>query len=94
MGSDGKKKKIRVEEFEKENLYHDFTPAKKEKLGLKEYEEILLEKEIELVKLQEWVKAIKLKVVVIIMQTISRTHRNIIMGIPISIIQRGDARIM
>lgn len=65
MGSNGKKKKIRVEEFEKEDLYHDFTPEKKEKLGVTEYEEILREKEIELVKLQEWVKAKKLKVVVI-----------------------------
>jgi len=32
MRSENKKKKIRVEEFEKENLYHDFTPEKKEKL--------------------------------------------------------------
>ena len=65
MGSDGKKKKIRVEKFDKEDLYRDFTPEKKEKLGTEEYEKILREKEIELVKLQEWVKAKKLKVVVI-----------------------------
>ncbi|HOX75813.1 MAG TPA: hypothetical protein PLB27_13930, partial [Bacteroidales bacterium] len=65
MGSNSKKHNIRVEKFEKEDLYHDYTPEKKEKLGLKEYEEILREKEIELVRLQEWVKAKKLKVVVI-----------------------------
>jgi polyphosphate kinase 2 len=65
MTSRGKKKKIRIEKFRKKDLYHDYLPEKKKKLGRKEFEKLLREKEIELVKLQEWVKAIKLKVVVI-----------------------------
>jgi len=65
MGSDTKKKKIKVETFKKEDLYHDVQPEKKEKLGRKEYEKLLRKAEIEFVKLQEWVKANKLKVVVI-----------------------------
>lgn len=65
MASDTKKKKIKVETFEKKDLYHDIQPKKKEKLGRKEYEKLLQKQEIELVKLQEWVKANKLKVVVI-----------------------------
>ena len=65
MASDTKKKKIKVETFKKKDLYHDIQPKKKEKLGRKEYEKLLLKQEIELVKLQEWVKANKLKVVVI-----------------------------
>jgi len=65
MGSDTSKKKIKVETFKKKDLYHDIQPKKKEKLGRKEYEKLLRKLEIELVKLQEWVKANKLKVVVI-----------------------------
>lgn len=65
MTSRGKKKKIRIEKFRKKDLYHDYLPEKKKKLGRKEFEKLLREKEIELVKLQEWVKAKKLKVVVI-----------------------------
>jgi len=65
MASDTKKKKIKVETFEKKDLYHDIQPKKKEKLGRKEYEKLLQKQEIELVKLQEWVKTNKLKVVVI-----------------------------
>ncbi len=49
----------------KDDLYHDIEQEKKEKLQVNEYEELLLPLEIELVKLQEWVKANKLKVVVI-----------------------------
>jgi len=64
MVSQGKKK-IRIEKFRKKDLYHDYQPEKKKKLGRKEFEKLLREKEIELVKLQEWVKAKKLKVVVI-----------------------------
>ena len=37
----------------------------KEKIGRKKFEKLLLKQEIELVKLQEWVKANKLKVVVV-----------------------------
>jgi len=65
MGSHDKKNKIKVEKFEKEDLYHDFKPELKKKMGRKEYEKKLLKLEIELVKLQEWVKTNKLRVVVI-----------------------------
>jgi polyphosphate kinase 2 len=62
---DKKKKKIKVETFKKDDLYHDVKPEKKERLGRKDFEKLLLKYEIELVKLQEWVKANKLRVVVI-----------------------------
>ena len=65
MKKNPKEKKTRVEVFEKKDLYHDIKAEKQEKLGNKEYLEMLLKLEIELVKLQEWVKANKLKVVVI-----------------------------
>jgi polyphosphate kinase 2 len=60
-----KKKKIKVETFEKKDLYHDIKQDKKEKLDKKVFEKQLQKLEIELVKLQEWVKAKKLKVVVV-----------------------------
>jgi polyphosphate kinase 2 len=65
MASKDKKKKVKVEKFKKDDLYHDIKPDKKERIDTKKYEKLLLEQEIELVKLQEWVKANKLKVVVI-----------------------------
>ena len=66
MGShDKKKKKAAVRKFDKEDLYHDVKQVQKERLDSKEFEKSLLKLEIELVKLQEWVKAKKLKVVVI-----------------------------
>lgn len=46
-------------------LYYDIEAEKKKKLDKKEYEKLLREQDIELIKLQEWVKANKLKVVVI-----------------------------
>jgi polyphosphate kinase 2 len=49
----------------KDDLYHDIEQEKKKKLDSDEYEELLRDLEIELVKLQEWVKANKLKVVVV-----------------------------
>jgi polyphosphate kinase 2 len=49
----------------KEDLYHDVKQEKKKKLDEREYEALLRDQEIELVKLQEWVKAKKLKVVVV-----------------------------
>ena len=49
----------------KDDLYHDIEQEKKKKLDSNEYEELLQDLEIELVKLQEWVKANKLKVVVV-----------------------------
>jgi polyphosphate kinase 2 len=61
----GKKKDKKVEEFNKEDLYHDIKASRKKKLSSKDFEKHLMKLEIELVKLQEWVKAKKLKVVVI-----------------------------
>jgi len=49
----------------KDDLYHDVKQEMKKKLSPGEYEELLMTLEIELVKLQEWVKANKLKVVVV-----------------------------
>ncbi len=60
-----KKTEGAVKKFNKEDLYHDVKAKKKEKMGREEFEKHLLQQEIELVKLQEWVKANKLKVVVI-----------------------------
>ncbi len=65
MPARSKLKKIKAESFVKNDLYHDFEPEKKKKLGGPQYEKLLLKLEIELVKLQEWVKAQNLKVVVI-----------------------------
>jgi polyphosphate kinase 2 len=65
MASQDKKKKIKVETFKKKDLYHDVNPEQKEKIGRKKFEKLLLKQEIELVKLQEWVKTNKLKVVVV-----------------------------
>ena len=59
------KKQSLVKVAEKTDLYHDVHPEKKKKLKRKEYEKLLMKQEIELVKLQEWVKAKKLKVVVV-----------------------------
>ena len=49
----------------KDDLYHDIEQEKKKKLDDEQYEKLLMLLEIELVKLQEWVKAGKLKVVVV-----------------------------
>jgi polyphosphate kinase 2 len=49
----------------KGDLYHDIEQEKKKKMDNSEYEELLTDLEIELVKLQEWVKANKLKVVIV-----------------------------
>jgi polyphosphate kinase len=50
---------------EKADLYHDIEQEKRKKLRRKEFEKELLRLDIELIKLQEWVKAQKLKVVVV-----------------------------
>jgi polyphosphate kinase len=65
MSNNKEKKKTKAKNAEKDDLYHDIEPEKKKKLDRQEYEELLLKLEIELVKLQEWVKANKLKVVVV-----------------------------
>ena len=59
------KKKAKSKVEENDDNYHDIEQVKKEKLDRKEYEKLLLDLSIELVKLQEWVKVNKLKVVVV-----------------------------
>ena len=63
--ADHKGKKTNKVANGKDDLYHDVEQEKKKKLDSDEYEELLRDLEIELVKLQEWVKANKLKVVVV-----------------------------
>jgi polyphosphate kinase len=65
MAHNGQKNKTISESAEKNELYHDIKQQRKKKLDLQEYENLLMNLEVELVKLQEWVKANKLKVVVI-----------------------------
>ncbi|MGD0753516.1 MAG: polyphosphate kinase 2 [Bacteroidales bacterium] len=65
MAHNKEKKSAKLRVAEKDKLYHDIKQEKKKKLGSGEYEELLMTLEIELVKLQEWVKANKLKVVVV-----------------------------
>jgi polyphosphate kinase 2 len=65
MKKSNKAKKTKVEVFEKKNLYYDIKAEKQEKLSNSDYLKKLLKLEMELVKLQEWVKANKLRVVVI-----------------------------
>jgi polyphosphate kinase len=60
------KEKTKVSAIEKgDTLYRDIRQEKKNKLSDEEYAKLLRDLEIELVKLQEWVKANKLKVVVV-----------------------------
>ncbi|NLJ42619.1 MAG: polyphosphate kinase 2 [Bacteroidales bacterium] len=65
MKKESGSKNPKVEVFEKKDLYYDVKAEKHKKLGAKEYEKKLRKLAIELVKLQEWVKANKLRVVVI-----------------------------
>lgn len=65
MAQNDEKKKGRLESIDRGGLYHDIKQEKKKKLNLKAYEKSLVKLEIELVKLQEWVKANRLKVVVV-----------------------------
>jgi polyphosphate kinase 2 len=60
-----KEKKKGKSVSEKDDLYHDIVQEKREKFDRKEFEKELLKLDIELIKLQEWVKAQKLKVVVV-----------------------------
>jgi polyphosphate kinase 2 len=59
------KKPAKAKAVGKAGEYRDIEPEKKKKIDRKEYEELLLKQDVELVKLQEWVKAKKLKVVVV-----------------------------
>lgn len=61
----GKKNHKNFKIAEKAELYYDIEPEKKKKINDKEYMKLLRKLEVELVKLQEWVKSKKLKVVVV-----------------------------
>jgi polyphosphate kinase 2 len=65
MAHKKEKKKEKAPVKVKGDLYHDIEQTKKEKIERKEFEKELLKLDIELIKLQEWVKAKKLKVVVV-----------------------------
>ena len=65
MANIKERKSARVKVAKKDDLYHDIEQEKQKKLDLGEYDKLLMNLEIELVKLQEWVKANKLKVVVV-----------------------------
>jgi polyphosphate kinase 2 len=65
MGHNKEKNQVNGKSTGKDDLYHDIEQEKKKKLGSDEYEDLLRDLEIELVKLQEWVKANKLRVVVV-----------------------------
>ena len=65
MSKSNEKNTVKVKASAETDLYHDIKQEKKKKLERKEYEKLLMKLEIELVKLQEWVKANKLKVVVV-----------------------------
>ena len=65
MTKEKKDKKSGIEAFGKKDLYHDIKAEKRDKMGNSEYLDKLRDLEIELVKLQEWVKTNRLKVVVI-----------------------------
>jgi polyphosphate kinase 2 len=65
MAHNKDKKKSKAIVADKGDLYHDIEQEKKKKLDREDFEKLLLTYEIELVKLQEWVKANKLKVVVV-----------------------------
>ena len=65
MATTREKKTSKLKAVGKDDLYHDVKQEMKKKLSPGEYEELLMTLEIELVKLQEWVKANKLKVVVV-----------------------------
>lgn len=65
MANDREKNSAKPKTNQRDDLYHDIKQEKKKRLDDAEYEKLLLNLEVELVKLQEWVKAKKLKVVVI-----------------------------
>jgi len=57
--------KVSKQKYDKSELYHDIEQKKDDKMKNKRYFKELIKLDIELVKLQEWVKAKKLRVVVI-----------------------------
>jgi polyphosphate kinase len=65
MAKSKENKKAKSKDSEKDSNYHDIEQVKKDKIDRKEFEKQLRKLDIELIKLQEWVKAKKLKVVVV-----------------------------
>ena len=65
MANKKETKEIKKHKFDKSELYHDIEQTKDKKMKNKHYFNELVKLDIELVKLQEWVKAKKLRVVVI-----------------------------
>jgi polyphosphate kinase len=65
MAKKNKKKEVKKQKFDKSELYHDIEQKKDDKMKNKHYFNELIKLDIELVKLQEWVKTKKLRVVVI-----------------------------
>jgi polyphosphate kinase 2 len=57
--------KVKNEKFDKADLYHDIEETKHKKMKNKHFIKELTKLDIELIKLQEWIKAKKLRVVVI-----------------------------
>ena len=57
--------KAKIEKFNKEDLYHDIEDEKHKKIKKKHFYKELEKLDVELIKLQEWIKAKKLRVVVI-----------------------------
>ncbi|MGB8491334.1 MAG: hypothetical protein WCE64_09770, partial [Bacteroidales bacterium] len=65
MAKNIKEHKQKVGVFEKKDLYYDVKAEQRKGPGRREYEKKLRKLAIELVKLQEWVKTNRLRVVVI-----------------------------
>jgi polyphosphate kinase len=65
MAGKNEKQKMRSKDLVGNELYHDIEPEKRKKLKRKEFERLLGDLAVELVKLQEWVKANKLKIVIV-----------------------------
>jgi len=65
MANNREKKSGNARAGKKDDLYHDIEQEKKKKLDDNAYDKLFMNLEIELVKLQEWVKANKLKVVIV-----------------------------
>ena len=65
MAEKKKNKEVKKQKFDKSELYHDIEQKHDKKMKNKHYFNELVKLDIELVKLQEWVKTKKLRVVVI-----------------------------
>jgi polyphosphate kinase len=65
MAEKKKTKEVKKVKFDKSELYHDIGQTMDKKMKNKHYFKELVKLDIELVKLQEWVKAKKLRVVVV-----------------------------